>query len=172
MWLFTRYGFFSVVLDPSIKPEHNSHGVTAHYNVSIRSRVKKDLLLLLELPTALRAAQPEIVELKNRDYPYRIYASREELQELMQFLANDLDYDNFKNMVDRAKGMGPERHDLYSRVWGVMHDAEAKLKEMVDKAKAFAALPPLADDGWFAPKTQPPRMKSYPAKKVTKGKKS
>lgn len=181
MWLFTRFGFFSVVVDPTIKPERNAHGVTAHYNIAIRARVRKDLLLLLELPTGLRAAQPEIVEIPNRDYPYRIYASREELQDIMLCLANDLDYSNFKSMIDEAPGQGQDRHDLYMQVWTVMHRAEEKLLDMAAKAKARLAQPFLGDDdrfeGWFSGRTLPPkvvpaRMKSaHPPKKApNKGK--
>jgi hypothetical protein len=110
MWLFTQTGFFSVVQkasDPGI--------------LKIRARVRADLEALVDRYGLI----VEIVETKHRDYPYRFFLPREKFAHLMQRVAMDVDYTNFKSQVGKVQGH--KRAHMYGKVWGVMHGAEKKL---------------------------------------------
>jgi hypothetical protein len=104
MWLFTKTGFYSVVF----KPED-------HARLTIRSRVRADLLALK------RTYLPElsaIVTLKESDYQYRAFASRDALGRALTRIAADIDYPNFKEEVFREQGLA--RSSLYHRLWVVL----------------------------------------------------
>lgn len=104
MWVFTNRGFFSVVEyadDPTM--------------LVVRARAKRDL-------DALRSMIPglKIVVLKNRDYEYRAFVTREAWETAILALTRDIDYGNFKDSV-KAK-MGPGRAGIYTRIWSVALD--------------------------------------------------
>jgi len=111
VWLFTPFGFFSVVAD---RDKANQ--------VIVRARVKGDLenLRTKYLPTL-----GPTVMLQMRDYPYRGFVSRDDLAAAMPKITQDITYTNFKNEV--TKQQGDPRHDLYLRVWGVMKNAEEEI---------------------------------------------
>ena len=111
MWLFTKTGFFSVVAKQS-DPDM----------VKIRARVREDLEDLCEQYGLI----VEIVDTPHRDYPYRVFLPREKYAHLVQRVAMDVDYTNFKSNVSRDQGY--PRAKLYGQVWNVMHDAERKLQ--------------------------------------------
>jgi hypothetical protein len=102
-----------------------TRGAKDSTRLQVRARVKGDL-------DALRASfLPELsptVELQGTDYPYRAFCQPDELAAAMVQIALGIDYGNFKSEVWKKQGLSREK--LYSRVWGVMKDAEAKLKEM------------------------------------------
>lgn len=120
MWIFTTFGFFSVIADTKA-PEGDL--------LWVRARVRKDLERLKERYLPDPYSSP-IIELANRDYPYRVSVFRQNWKAAMVRIVNDLNYSNFKNEVERDDSV--ERHDLYTKVWGVMHGAERKLKEIKD----------------------------------------
>jgi hypothetical protein len=104
MWLMTKFGFFSIVR----KDEGRFH---------IRSREKIDienLVRLVPLPDA------EIFESSNADYRFRVIVGSKELHAVLEFIGNELDYDNFKDCIDRTPG---QSHKPYHEVWGVLADA-------------------------------------------------
>lgn len=101
MWLFTPFGFFSVV---------------AHRDdddaLLVRSRARKDLeFLAARLVNPASPARGErvtsIEHTPDRDYPYRMVVTRAELDVLMTaFIRDELIYYNFKSEcgeVDRLK---------------------------------------------------------------------
>lgn len=105
MWLFTTFGFFSVVQKP---------GET---NLTIRSRVRSDLDRLRQ--KYLPSLGP-VVEHGGTDYQYRAKASHTDLAEAMAKMVKDIDYGNFKNAVTQRQGR--KRHDAYAGVWDVLAD--------------------------------------------------
>lgn len=119
MWLFTNFGFFSIVR----KPEDESAGT-----LTVRSRVKSDLEALRDkyLPK-----MGSITANAGSDYRYRAKAPREAVAEAMLQAVRDLDYSNFKDSV--AKNQGHDRTHLYHKVWDVLYALQKK---------QFAAPPP------------------------------
>ena len=100
MWLFTRIGFFSVV-----QKEGQPH-------LTVRARVEADL-------DRLRAQyMPELSETLRHtgtDYPYRAIVSHEDFAAGLSRIGQDIDYPNFKRMVEHE--IGPNRAHVYSKVW-------------------------------------------------------
>lgn len=105
MWLFTTFGFFSVVQKPGEK------------DLTVRSRVRSDLERLRE--KYLSTLGP-VVEHGGTDYQFRAKASHAELAEAMAKIVKDIDYSNFKNVVSQRQGR--KRHDAYAGVWDVLAD--------------------------------------------------
>lgn len=109
MWLFTRFGFFSVTLaleDPT--------GQT----VQVRARVREDIealdtWFLGETGTLLG---DDIISTPRRDYQYRMYVPKARWAEAARLLAQDLNYSNFKAQI-----RDHERHDVYAAVWGLLN---------------------------------------------------
>ena len=105
MWIFTPFGFFSIV--------QKTHD--ASDQLTIRGRVRGDLEnLVSHLPSA-----SAIREDPNADYRFRITADKDDIAYLMARLVVDLDYDNFKNQV--AKEQGYERAACYGDVWATLY---------------------------------------------------
>lgn len=109
MWVFTKYGFFSIV----------QHG--QWYAVRARSRMhlerlKKRFEFLADTP---------IDEKSGTDYPCRIYMDRGDLLTVVTSLAGEISYTNFKKQVGTKDAM-------YSRavaaVWAIMARMESKFR--------------------------------------------
>jgi hypothetical protein len=100
MWLFTPFGFFSVVQKPGDK------------FLTVRTRAKGDLERLREkyLPEL-----SETITGAGTDYPFRATASHEAIGRALAAVAKDITYSNFKNEV--ARRMGHERAHVYGDVW-------------------------------------------------------
>jgi hypothetical protein len=99
MWLFTPKGFYSVVVhrdDPN--------------RLLVRARTREDLEALREQIPDL-----ELVEDEHADYHWRTIVDRMQWFGALVRIAEDIDYDNFKDAVRREQG--PERAALYGRVW-------------------------------------------------------
>ena len=105
MWLFTTFGFFSVVQKP---------GET---DLTVRSRVRSDLERLRK--QYLSTLGP-VVEHGGTDYQYRAKVSHDALAEAMAKIVKDIDYGNFKDSVSQRQG--GTRHDAYAGVWDVLAD--------------------------------------------------
>jgi len=111
MWLFTPFGFFSIVA-------HNADRDT----LIVRSRVFDDLV-------AFRAHLPfpsEIVPSDLADYPYRIQVARADVASMMDaWIRNDLRYPNFKNEAPRP---------VYSKIWRLLVEAFRSERPIRDPA--------------------------------------
>jgi hypothetical protein len=104
MWLMTKHGFYSIV---ERKPDE----------FHIRSREAGDLQnLVYRIP--LEGCN--VIHTPEADYAARIVTDRETVNRVMQFLAETLDYPNFKGRIDSS---ADQRHKPYHEVWGVMADA-------------------------------------------------
>lgn len=118
MWLFTPFGFFSIVRKAD------------ETDLTIRSRTRGDLLRLIDtwLPDA-----GEPVADAGSDYPWRIRCPAATVAHAMSRITNEIGYDNFKNEV--ADVLGTARAHRYSEVWQALYG-------MLDDA------PEDSHDGW------------------------
>lgn len=141
MWLFTPIGFFSATIAvPGSKsyqdlplPESATRDENRVPHVMVRARVYDDLNNLAFVVKDLFGYEPEVYALKHHDYPYRIVIPREHWAAVVGNLASGINYPNFKNAVTAKQG--PERHDLYMRVWSDLYRAEDDLERMKDRRR-------------------------------------
>jgi hypothetical protein len=101
MWVFTQDGFISAV------DNGESEG-----KLAVRARDRRSLEMLSI------ATGAEVIELRGRDYEYRVYVTREEFTEFMANQIKDLDYGNYKSRIWATRG--EVFHDACSDVWGAM----------------------------------------------------
>jgi hypothetical protein len=104
MWLMTKYGFYSIVQKQ-----------TGEYHV--RSRERQDIENLMP---HLGLAQGEIIESERSDYAFRIIVKKEDVEAILKFLGETIDYDNFKAKIDKTPD---QNHKPYHEVWGILADA-------------------------------------------------
>jgi hypothetical protein len=105
MWLFSETGFVSVVRDPKDKNK-----------MVVRARDKESLKPLVE------EYGVKIVNLKNRDYPHRVFLTRKQFVDWLVELGDDLNYTNYKNQVHVTRG--DEFARPLHKVWGTMLELE------------------------------------------------
>lgn len=99
MWLFTQTGFVSVVQDAKDKNK-----------MVVRARDKVSLQPLMD------EYGVKMVNLKNRDYPHRVFLTRKQFVDWLVQTGEDLDYNNYKNKVSQTRGYefaGP-LHDVWA----------------------------------------------------------
>jgi len=122
MWLFTKFGFFSVVN----KGDNDE--------LTVRSRTKSDLDRLRNhyLPSLSPSRAHE-----GTDYPWRATTSSTALGEAMRVIAQDIDYANFKDEV--ALGLGKDRAKRYGKIWSALYDMPDDLHE--PQPDGFEGLP-------------------------------
>lgn len=106
MWLFTSFGFFSVVHKPD-DAEHDT--------LTVRSRTRADLETLR---TRYLPDLSDILENAGTDYRFRAHAPRQAVADAMRQALLELDYANFKAEVVKAQGQG--RAAVYHEVWDVV----------------------------------------------------
>jgi len=107
MWIFTKYGFFSVTCK---KDDTNT--------LQIRARVEKHLENLKERFASLSGY--DIISNVGTDYLCRIYVPKEIWSSVMEELTKELDYNNFKNEVGSRMGAKDEYHQSLMDVWWTM----------------------------------------------------
>ena len=122
MWLFTKQGFYSVVLaaDRDGQPPDT---------LAVRARRRQDLESLRRLAPALG----QIVSMHHRDYPFRCFIRRDEFCRLLADLGGKIDYENFKDTIASKSQF---RARLYGVVWGVMRHLEGELLGAAETAEA------------------------------------
>jgi hypothetical protein len=99
MWLFSETGFVSIVRDPQDKDK-----------MVVRARDKDSLKPLVE------EYGVKIVNLKNRDYPHRVFLTRKQFVDWLIQTGEDLEYTNYKNQVSKTRGydFASPLHDVWS----------------------------------------------------------
>ena len=107
MWIFTTFGFFSVV------QKQGSPLLT------IRARVREDLDGLRD--RYLPSLSPTIAG-AGTDYRYRATVSHEHLALAMAAIVRDIDYSNFKYEVARQQDRS--REAVYHKVWDALWQLE------------------------------------------------
>jgi hypothetical protein len=115
MWIFSRYGFFSVV-------NKLDEGQPQDRPLQIRSRWTNHLQRLGEAFPHL--AKPVKVDRASDYAPERIYASADDFAKVLDGMARKIDYGNFKGFMDRDRmfGMDGFAHALHE-VWSVVYRA-------------------------------------------------
>jgi hypothetical protein len=119
MWLFTRYGFYSIAC------ASQPNGSIDPGTLMIRARLVAHLTNLQERFPALKVG--EIVALPNRDYRYRLIVSKEVWADALAELGREQDWANFKNEVARFNGRDEYERALHA-VWEVMYDLQERAK--------------------------------------------
>jgi hypothetical protein len=129
MWLFTRYGFYSISC--ARKPDGSPDAET----MMIHARRKAHLEhLQCRFPAV--AALP-IVALRERDYRYRLIVPKAEWTVIMGALAAEQKWSNFKNEAARFQGVaGSEYVNALHRVWEVMYDLQSSEQRSVSTGPA------------------------------------
>ena len=103
MWTFLNDAYFSIVAD-----RENSNLLL------VRSRFRGDIEKYF--PKA------KVIEMRDADYRFRTFVSRQELKKVLNKVVDDIDYDNFKNSVDETW-----RHNTYLDVWSVMYSTQNRM---------------------------------------------
>jgi hypothetical protein len=121
MWLFTRYGFFSV----TNARQGRGAGALDPARLQVRARSEAHLKHLIKRFPQLRGYQ--IIETPKADYLFRIIVRRKVWATVAGDLAAEIAYPNFKNeCVGR-----PELEDAYigvlHEVWGAANDLQGRL---------------------------------------------
>lgn len=127
MWLFTKVGFFSVVLE--------TYKTKGKPRLVVRARVGEDLQKLRETYAPRLGAT---VQEPGRDYPYRAFITKKGLALVLERVVQDIDYGNFKSKVRQEQGQA--RENLYHDVWHVMFGAERKLTEAQPLSRHLGAI--------------------------------
>jgi len=112
MWIFSKYGFFSIV---------KGNGES----IQVRARKRKDLVNLL---IASNLFKHPIRDDLGTDYAYRVFVSKEQLADVMLALGDSLDYRNFKNMIHNT----PDQVDklpILHHLWADMFHYQGEHKE-------------------------------------------
>lgn len=114
MWIFTRYGFYSVAC--ASKPD----GSLDKETVMVRGRRKDHLHNLRNHFPAIAAA--EIVTMADRDYRYRMIVPKSVWGPILAEMAEEQEWSNFKNEVAAHQGAegAPYAAALHD-VWGIMY---------------------------------------------------
>jgi hypothetical protein len=114
MWIFTRYGFYSVACAST--PD----GSLDRGTVMVRGRRKDHLQNLRDRFPAIAAA--EIVTMADRDYRYRMIVPKSVWVPILAELAEEQEWSNFKNDVATYLGtQGASYTRALHEVWGIMY---------------------------------------------------
>lgn len=104
MWVFTTFGFFSIVAHRERKG-----------CLLVRARCEEDIRAFR---TACSGRVGRIQHTPDADYAYRLVVRSGVVADLLYETVEAIDYDNFKNAV--MVEQGPRRAHLYREVWTVM----------------------------------------------------
>lgn len=123
MWLFTKYGFFSVT---NARLGRGRAGAPLDpRRLQVRARSRRHLELLSENFGLLRGYR--IIETPTADYRFRIVVRRTVWAKVMATLAIELTYPNFKNECHGNRELEDEYVDALHRVWGVGSDLQRRV---------------------------------------------
>jgi len=127
MWLFTTYGFYSAVC---ARRGRGAHGQPVDPDrLMIRARVREHLESLRQrFPDVLGGC--EIRESAGSDYAFRFFVEKAVWAQILAKLAEETDYDNFKDAVARHDGQAWDQYSLALHdVWSVMYRLQERLGE-------------------------------------------
>ena len=124
MWIFTKYGFFSIAcankrgsgdIDPNV--------------VMVRSRLKEHLVNLQERFKETDIAKLAIEDSTHTDYRYRIVMPKDEWVAALSEMSAEQTWRNFKNeasLFTRAHKLGTRYVHALHDIWEVMYRLQAK----------------------------------------------
>lgn len=104
MWVFTEYGFFSIVAHRD-KPN----------TLIVRGRVRDDLV---EFHKRAGIRGSKVFENHRADYPYRLELPSVAVGKVLMDSVGAMRYPNFKNQV--ALKQGHERSNTYHDIWAIL----------------------------------------------------
>jgi hypothetical protein len=114
MWLFTRYGFYSIAC--ARKPDGSLDAET----VMIRARRSSHLAALKKRFAVLSSA--EVITLQARDYRYRVIVPKKVWVKVIGQLAEEQEWSNFKNETADFQGdAGSDYTSALHDTWSVMY---------------------------------------------------
>lgn len=108
MYIFSKYGFYSVV-------KNNYPGEEG--DIQVRGRLLGDMIML---KTAAELAHRAIRFATGKDYPYRMILTAEEFDKVMKILSESVDYKQFKLQISRqadSDSFGDVRLAVYNTVY-------------------------------------------------------
>jgi len=119
MWLFTKYGFYSVV---SARQGDGGYSQPVDdERMMVRARMRNHLESLRERFVELLGPS-EIQVSQGTDYAYRLFVPKSNWSQVVAELANETDYDNFKSAVAKHQGAnGTAYNHALHDVWTVMN---------------------------------------------------
>ena len=97
MWIFSKHGYYAIVRDYNDKKVY-----------WLRARHKQDLENVQKL---MELKNPDIIFKEYADYKYRIKLSKVEYLAFMEKIGDELDYSNFKSMMDDNTD---QRHKIFA----------------------------------------------------------
>lgn len=129
MWIFTKYGFYSVVC---ARIGNGWDKQVDTNRLMVRARLKQHLdNLILRFPV-LKSC--ELIETPHNDYRFRLFVEKTVWSEIAEQLAEELDYDNFKDKVKQH--LGDKKYEkCLGRVWSIMYEFQE------DEESSFSAWP-------------------------------
>ncbi len=128
MWLFTQYGFFSVVCARDLTGHKAGIDDTM---VMLRARKHEHLESLRNRFVELKTC--EILETADTDYRYRLVIPKTLWQEIAEALAAELDYGNFKSRAHARSGDPDYVHALHD-VWAIMEKLQRRAPGSPDRS--------------------------------------
>ena len=108
MWVFTRYGFFSISCPDWDKSQ-----------LQVRARARKHLAALQDRFQHLKLF--EVRETPDADYRYRIVVPKQIWVETITALAQEQTWSNFKNEASRCQHDPLYDHALH-KIWTIMYN--------------------------------------------------
>jgi len=116
MWLMTTEGFISVV----------NKGKNAELPFCLRSRDIKSIENVIDALCIKRKIWKDAAT----DYEFRIFVSEDELKQYMNHIADNLDYDNFKDAVQKVS---PKHAKVYHTLWFNLLDLGVTVKNFYSR---------------------------------------
>jgi hypothetical protein len=132
MWIFTRYGFFSIACATG------ADGAIDADTVMVRSRLREHLLNLKARFPETELGKAKIQSSDRTDYRYRIVLPKVEWVAALAALATEQTWSNFKNETSRfsrAKKAAYGYVDALHRIWDVMHRLQVQETMEAEDAK-------------------------------------
>src|SRR5580658_5271229 len=114
MWIFTRYGFYSVACGSEVDPETASVPNT----VMIRARSRAHLDNLQKRFKEL--SEYSVLEWPDRDYRFRLIVGKDKWTSIIAELAGEQTWSNFKNEVANSLSGDHDYIHALHQVWSVM----------------------------------------------------
>ena len=119
MWIFTKYGFFSIACANKAESREIDPSV-----VMVRARLKMHLQNLQERFKDTNIAKLAIDSSAGTDYKYRIVMPKSEWVSALSEMATEQTWRNFKNeasLFQRVHNLSRRYVDALHEIWGVMH---------------------------------------------------
>ncbi len=123
MWVFTRYGFYSIAC------ANKADGKLDPDTVMVRARLREHLKALQERFAETEIGKAEILNWSQRDYRYRIVVPKAVWAGALTEMAVEQTWSNFKNEAGRfarIKHMAYGYVDALHSVWEVMYGLQGR----------------------------------------------